>query len=556
MDRVVSSARPPRASFALASAVVIAFVGVAASCGGSSSDGAGGSGGSGGDGSHGGSCSASCYTGPAGTENVGVCKAGCTEDGVCRQQVLPSAEDCQTSDDENCDGKTACTGDTAWMIATSNAGSTDVAAYANTRVGRSGDVLVFGQGAESFNLGGHAFTASLGQFGYLAKVRASDGATLMTRTFESSGGNATAILTGAEELPNGDVIVVGYFIGSPTFAKLQRTTSFDGGFVSRVDGKSGAIVWAQSIAAPGETGFTAAFGLALGPSNEVYVCGDNASSIRGENGTVIRANGENDAYVVRFDTDGNLERAVDWGVRSSSAACHGITVAASGEVIVQGQYAGEMTFGSQHLTGGMAPVEFVAQLTPELAPTWAQPIVGMDLSETLIEGVAVDPKSGRIIAAGAFNKSIAIGKLEVDANAIGDDFNAFVAIWEKDGTPAVLKSFGHGANQSAMALAVDGAGQIVIGGDFSGTIDDGACHLTAADSNDAFVMKLASDATPIWCRTNKGSGSGEWTSGLTVDAGGNIFASGGFHQKFTFDSGHVASCPGCDQGLWISRLDP
>ncbi|HQP34475.1 MAG TPA: IgGFc-binding protein [Polyangiaceae bacterium] len=53
-----------------------------------------------------------CYTGPAGTENVGPCKGGmqvCNADGKswgeCVGQVLPVAEDCTTGEDEDCSGE-------------------------------------------------------------------------------------------------------------------------------------------------------------------------------------------------------------------------------------------------------------------------------------------------------------------------------------------------------------------------------------------------------------------------------------------------------------------
>ncbi len=54
-----------------------------------------------------------CYTGPAGTLDVGVCKGGgqaCnalgTAWGPCTGEVTPQVDDCQTPEDENCDGQT------------------------------------------------------------------------------------------------------------------------------------------------------------------------------------------------------------------------------------------------------------------------------------------------------------------------------------------------------------------------------------------------------------------------------------------------------------------
>lgn len=56
-----------------------------------------------------------CYTGPAGTEGVGLCKAGtqrCAADGKgfgpCTGEMLPRPEDCRTPEDEDCDGHGGC----------------------------------------------------------------------------------------------------------------------------------------------------------------------------------------------------------------------------------------------------------------------------------------------------------------------------------------------------------------------------------------------------------------------------------------------------------------
>jgi hypothetical protein len=57
--------------------------------------------------------SVSCYTGPAGTQGVGICKAGtalCNDQGTvlgtCMGQVLPATETCNNAFDDNCNGQT------------------------------------------------------------------------------------------------------------------------------------------------------------------------------------------------------------------------------------------------------------------------------------------------------------------------------------------------------------------------------------------------------------------------------------------------------------------
>ena len=55
--------------------------------------------------------STSCYSGPAGTDGVGICLAGtmtCNSDGTangpCIGEVLPQLETCLTPEDDDCDG--------------------------------------------------------------------------------------------------------------------------------------------------------------------------------------------------------------------------------------------------------------------------------------------------------------------------------------------------------------------------------------------------------------------------------------------------------------------
>jgi hypothetical protein len=80
--------------------------------GGTSSGGTGGTGATGGATGCQPGTTAACYTGPDGTKDKGVCKAGtkaCKSDGsgyedTCVGEVLPKAETCASTDDDDCDG--------------------------------------------------------------------------------------------------------------------------------------------------------------------------------------------------------------------------------------------------------------------------------------------------------------------------------------------------------------------------------------------------------------------------------------------------------------------
>lgn len=101
----------------------------------------------------------SCYSGPAGTVGVGICKAGiqtCAADGSgfgpCTGEVTPSPEDCSKPADEDCSG-IAC-GGTLWVDQFTN-----IQAFALTTDRESGAIFVVGTFSDTAQLGVDHFTS-------------------------------------------------------------------------------------------------------------------------------------------------------------------------------------------------------------------------------------------------------------------------------------------------------------------------------------------------------------------------------------------------------------
>jgi hypothetical protein len=62
------------------------------------------------------------------------------------------------------------------------------------------------------------------------------------------------------------------------------------------------------------------------------------------------------------------------------------------------------------------------------------------------------------------------------------------------------KTTGDGTDQQLYAMAVDAAGDIVVAGDFTGTIDFGAGALTSAGAADVYVAKLDPSGNALWSK--------------------------------------------------------
>ena len=109
-------------------------------------------------------------------------------------------------------------------------------------------------------------------------------------------------------------------------------------------------------------------------------------------------------------------------------------------------------------------------------------------------------------------------------------------------------------------IATDASG-IVIAGAFGNTVDFGGTTLTAAGSpSDAFVAKYDHSNNLLWAKQGKGGASGGSESGntdargVTIDASGNVIATGGYVGTGDFD-GMILSSGGANEELFLVKYN-
>jgi len=198
----------------------------------------------------------------------------------------------------------------------------------------------------------------------------------------------------------------------------------------------------------------------------------------------------------------------DLGARSSDSAI--VTVKAGG-----GDFVWSRTFGG---------------------PTWTDNVVP--------QATTVAP-NGNVIVVGYF-----AGTADFGAGAVtsvgGDDI--FVAAYAAgDGHPLWSKHFGDTSHDFGTAVAVDGSGNIVVGGSFSGTVDFGGAALTSVAAN-AFLAKFSASGAHLWSKLLN-AGSGSTVTGVAVDGAGTLFTTGTFIGTADFGTGAVTSA-----GQWDGYL--
>jgi hypothetical protein len=132
-----------------------------------------------------------------------------------------------------------------------------------------------------------------------------------------------------------------------------------------------------------------------------------------------------------------------------------------------------------------------------------------------------------------------------------------VATWGADGAQRWARRWGNAAIQEAHAVAVTAAGEVVVGGEFGGTIQvdpgDPSKNLTSTGEQDAFVIKLDPDGAPLW-GVRFGGLSWQSVRSLAVDGAGNIVAGGQFQGIMTIGA-DTHSWAGAED-LFLAKLSP
>jgi hypothetical protein len=165
-------------------------------------------------------------------------------------------------------------------------------------------------------------------------------------------------------------------------------------------------------------------------------------------------------------------------------------------------------------------------------------------------GVAVDG-TGAVTLAGYFSGTADFGGGPLVASGVPD---VFVTRLDPAGHHVWSKRFGDTSDQKASAVAVDSAGNVVVAGNFYGTVDFGGGPLTSAGAQDIFVAKLDPTGQHLWSKRFSGVGAAaRWLTSLALDAAGDVLLAGYFYGDVDLGGGTLTSAGGAD--VFAARLD-
>lgn len=484
-----------------------------------------------------------CYSGPTGTDGVGMCKGGtqvCNADGSgygeCSGEVAPRPEDCATADDEDCDGTATCKNH-IWSL---RFGDADTQFISSVALDPEDNIILTGQLSGEADFGGGAITSAGSIDLFVAKLDPA-GKHLWSKRFGDAG-SQTGMSVAADK--DGNIVVAGYFDGTLDFGggPLTSAGSIDI-FVAKLDG-AGNHIFSKAFGDPGPQAGTM---VKTTPEGDIVLMSALGGSVDFGGGPVTSAGGF-DIGLAKLDAMGNhvwSRRFGDAGEQSGNA----IAIDAAGNVLMTGMFLGTVDFGGGPLTDKDGGDVFVVKLTGDGEHVMSKQFGGAGTQF----GYDIAPaENDSIVLVGTFFDDFDLGGgLLVNE---GDE-DIFAVKLDKTGNHVWSRSFGDEAQQTVRGLSVDGAGNIVITGSLSTDdgVDFGVGPLLSGGGSDAFAAKLDGSGATLWS-LRFGDAPDQDGYDTAVDSMGNVVLAGVFRGSIDFGGGPLTTAG--DYDLFLAKLTP
>ena len=336
----------------------------------------------------------------------------------------------------------------------------------------------------------------------------SDPQSVFSATVDPNTGNTTAQSTVVDA--NGNVYMLGNATGD--FGNQLNQASQDA-YLTKYD-SAGNLQWTKLV---GSAGSASAYSLALNPAGGVVVAGSTTADLT----TTAVADGNNDSFVAKYDSDGNQSWVTQIQTLNANQPAS-VSVDASGNVYVGGQVTGAIGAGQTSAGGNDG---YLVKLDSKGKTVYEQQL-GTSGNDSVAATALTD--SGDLVVASVQNGEAILSKYTG-----GDATSA--PVWQLDLGP--LQNGG-----SLSGLAVSGNQIYVAGSTQNAAL--GAATIANANSggSDAFVFKATDNGSSATANsiTYVGTSGIDKAGGLAVGSDGTVYLTGTTNGTFAGQNRNVA----------------
>lgn len=317
---------------------------------------------------------------------------------------------------------------------------------------------------------------------------------------------------------------------------------------------SGTLIWATYYGGNSEDKGKS---VAVDASGNVYMAGETFSSnnISSAGAHQSSFGGTQDAFLVKFDTNGNRIWATYYGgdFYDEGYSC---AVDPSGNVYLAGyswSATGISTAGAHQESNYSATDGFLVKFNSNGVRQWGT-YYGGDLWES---GYCTTDASGNVFLAGFTSSSVNIASPGAHQTTLGWGDDAYLVKFNADGVRQWGTYYGGSNYDWAYFIATDAAGNVYLDGHTgsdAAIATAGAYQETRGGEYDAFLVKFDGNGSRVW-GTYYGGTNHERASACSVDTAGNIFLVGYTYSSHGISSaGSFQEVYGGNQDVFIAKF--
>lgn len=341
----------------------------------------------------------------------------------------------------------------------------------------------------------------------------------------------------------GNVISAGYFSGQITIEQqLYEGRGRQDVYLSKYS-SNGTLLWVKTA---GGSSDDIAVGVAVDAANNIYVTGIFDSTALFDN-ILITSNGKKDAFIAKYNPDGDLLWVRKAGGIDEDKA-FAIAVDDYGDVYFSGAFKSFAAFGNKVIVSKGNDDIFIAKFDTDGNLIWINRAGGSQ--EDMALGIATDSQKGCYIT-GSFMGRADFGSTELFTPSVSSEI--FIAKIDSFGLWEWAEQAGSLRGDQAFAIAVDKDRNSYITGFFTDEAFFNQISVKVIGFNDVFIAKYNSKGLPIWVRTF-GSIALDIGTGIAVSDDGDLIVSGSFDSIAVFNN-QVFVGSGFEQDFFVSKWD-
>lgn len=271
--------------------------------------------------------------------------------------------------------------------------------------------------------------------------------------------------------------------------------------------------------------------------------------------TLINAsNGNQDIYIVKYDTNGNVIWAKSFGGTGSEIG-HSIKVDENGNSYVTGKFTSpSLIFGATTLNNSGYENIFTIKLDSNGNILWAKSGTG---STSIATGIDIEvDQNGNSYVIGNFSSSMITFDNITLNNSFSGTMDMFIVKYDLNGNVIWAKREGGVENSSSVRLAIDDFGNSYVAGIFyDDEINFNGSTVINNGSNwsDVFVVKYDANGNVSWAKSFGGNYN-DSVFGFDADSEGNTIISG-HYQSSSINFGNNSINNSGINDMYIAKFD-